>query len=77
MISPPRPIRHLAIAFVISFEPPFATGQPTACAVRPSIKPTAEVKGLSKGNTEWAAMPANKPLAFSPRNQRFAKVLAE
>ena len=49
-------------------EPPFATGQPFACADTTNDIPTELEKAVVKGYNAWAATPIHNARAFSDLN---------
>ncbi len=76
-ISPPIDLSTPASASAIFCDPPYATGQPTACASRAKMSPNDAVNGDSSGRMAWAASPAKSARARSPLNQLSARLRAD
>ena len=75
-IAPPSEARYDAMESTIAWDPPRATGQPTAWAAAPRTRPKVEVNGRFSGSIEWALTPANRALARAPENARWASIFA-
>ena len=68
-ISPPSSVRWAASASAMAWEPPSATGQPTACPAARRTSANEVVSRWSRGRKACAAHPANRAWASSVVNQ--------
>ena len=68
-ISPPSSVRWAASASAMAWEPPSATGQPTACPAASRTSANEVVSRWSRGRKACAAHPANRAWASSVVNQ--------
>ena len=76
-IRPPRERRCAASASASRWEPPAATGQPTACAPTARTMPKAALAGVESESIECAQHPASRARARSPSKRERARPTAE